>query len=410
MSEYDVVIVGARLAGAATALLLARSGLRVAALDRAHFPSDTLSSHHLQPAGAGLLASWGLLDRLVAAGVPATRRVRFDAGSVVLEGRLEGDGAAGALYSPPRIVLDSLLVDAAREAGAEVVEGFDAETVLGDGHTVTGIQGRERSPSGGRTSRTFRAPLVVGADGKNSWLAQMVAAAPIRSDPRPSAAAYTYWEGLDLDGGEMYGRPSRVIGAWPTKDGLTVTYVGMPSADFHRFRADPDAALLETFDEAGDLGKRVREATRVAPLRGTTNLPNQVLVSTGPGWLLAGDAGLVMDPGTGQGMGHALQDADALAAAIREYLGEGDRTRLARYQEERDRRRLPMYKFTLDLASYVPRPGADQLFAAIAASPEQTQAFFGVLTGTRSPDTFFALGNLCRLIGWRGLLAMTRRR
>jgi 2-polyprenyl-6-methoxyphenol hydroxylase-like FAD-dependent oxidoreductase len=135
-----------------------------------------------------------------------------------------------------------------------------------------------------------------------------------------------------------------------------------------------------------------------------------VLVSTGPGWVLAGDAGLVMDPGTGQGMGHAMQDAEALAAAIGPYLGGGDRTRLARYQKERDQRRLPMYKFTLDLAGYTPRPGTDELFEAIAASPEQTQAFFGVLTGTRSPDTFFALGNLRRLMGWRGLLSMARSR
>ena len=328
------------------------------------------------PPALDRLASWGLLDRLVATGLPPTRQLRFDTGSVVLQGRVEGSGAADELYSPPRTVLDSLLVDAAREAGAEVVEGFDAEAVLGDGHTVTGIQGRERSASGGRTSRNLHGParggrrrqeLVAGADSRRPR--------PFGPTPGPRRRPTRTGRASSSTVARCTAAPLRVIGAWPTKDGLTVTYLGMPAPDFDRFRADPDAALLEV-----RRGRRPRgtcpEATRVAPLRGTTDLPNRVLVSTGAGWVLAGDAGLVMDPGTRQGMGHALQDAEALAAAICEYLGGGDRTRLARYQSERDRRRLPMYKFTLDLATYMPRPGTDRLFEAIAASPDQTQAFF----------------------------------
>ena len=116
---YDVIVVGTRVAGAATAMLLARSGLRVLAIDRSAFPSDTISSHQVQLPGIARLQRWGLLDRLVRAGTPATARVRFDPGHVVIEGDFPAYEGVSALYSPRRTVLDPMLIDAAREAGAE---------------------------------------------------------------------------------------------------------------------------------------------------------------------------------------------------------------------------------------------------------------------------------------------------
>src|SRR5215472_12145174 len=101
--RYDVIVVGARVAGAATAMLLARNGLRVLAVDRAAFPSDTVSSHQVQVPGVARLRRWGLLDRLNA---PPTREVRFDSGEVVLRGRFPAYDGADALYSPRRTVLD----------------------------------------------------------------------------------------------------------------------------------------------------------------------------------------------------------------------------------------------------------------------------------------------------------------
>src|SRR5260221_5095527 len=115
---YDVIVVGARVAGAATAMLLARRGLRVLAVDRARFPSDTLSTHQVQVPGVALLNQWGVLDRLRAAGTPATRQVRFDSGHVVLEGRFPAYGGGGAPYSPPPTPLGSVPGGAARGGGA----------------------------------------------------------------------------------------------------------------------------------------------------------------------------------------------------------------------------------------------------------------------------------------------------
>jgi 2-polyprenyl-6-methoxyphenol hydroxylase-like FAD-dependent oxidoreductase len=111
---YDVIIVGGRLAGAATGMLLAREGLRALVVDRTHFPSDTLSSHQLQPPGVARLRRWGLLDRLDATGTPPVRDVRFDINGVVLAGQYPDIDGAAALYSPRREVLDTLLVEAAR--------------------------------------------------------------------------------------------------------------------------------------------------------------------------------------------------------------------------------------------------------------------------------------------------------
>src|SRR5215467_2185074 len=117
--RYDVIVVGARVAGAATAMLLARHGLRVLCVDRATFPSDTLSTHQIQLPGVAKLKRWGLLDA-VAAHTPPTREVRFDMGDVVLEGRFPPYDGVDAIYGPRRILLDKILVDAARASGAEL--------------------------------------------------------------------------------------------------------------------------------------------------------------------------------------------------------------------------------------------------------------------------------------------------
>src|SRR5215470_13864766 len=148
-TDVDVVIVGTRPAGAATAMLLARVGLRVLAVDRAHFPSDTLSTHQVQLPGVACLRRWGLLDKVAASGCPPTRRIRFDTGDVVLTGSYPTFEGVDAVYSPRRTVLDAILVDAARAAGAEVVEGFDVDEILTEGGRVTGVRGAARGSAPG---------------------------------------------------------------------------------------------------------------------------------------------------------------------------------------------------------------------------------------------------------------------
>jgi 2-polyprenyl-6-methoxyphenol hydroxylase-like FAD-dependent oxidoreductase len=399
---YDVLIVGARVAGASTALLLARKGFDVLVVDRAAFPSDTLSTHQVQVPGVARLARWGLLERLIASNAPATRRLRFDPGPAVLSGRLPEYAGADAMFSPRRTVLDALLVDAAREAGAEIRERFVVDEVLTAGACVTGIRGRERRGS----NVAIRAPLVIGADGKNSFVASTVQAPSYHEKPCLTTAYYTYWEGLPVEGGEVYVRPGRAIGVWPTNDGLVLTVVFCPNREFRAFRSDVERNFLAALDLAGDLGERVGAATRAERFYGTADLPNFFRRPFGPGWALLGDAGHVLDPITGRGIDDAFRDAEVLADAVEAGLGgrEPLESALARYQAERDRAALPMYEFTAELASLGP-PVVEQqvLFRALEGNEAEIERFFGVFAGTVPLGDYFTPKNLGRIVGRRGM-------
>jgi 2-polyprenyl-6-methoxyphenol hydroxylase-like FAD-dependent oxidoreductase len=397
---YDLIVVGARVAGSSTALLAARAGLRVLVVDRAAFPSDTLSTHQVQLPGVARLRRWGLLDAVIASGAPPARTARFDAGPVVLEGRYPAFEGVDAVYSPRRTVLDSLLLDAARAAGAEVRERFAVEELTAEDGRITGIRGRSK----GGPVVTERARLVVGADGKHSMVARTVGAAAHHELPVRSMACYTYWEGVALQGGELYARERRAIGAWPTNDGLTMTYIAWPIAEFAAFRADVEGGFLRTLDLAGDLGQRARAGRRAERFRASPDLPNRFRRAHGPGWALVGDAGLVMDPITGQGIGDALRDAELLAGAVEDGLG-GRRPleqALAGYERARDRDALPMYEFTTELAALgPPRPEQQLLLAAVAERPAEADRFLAVLTGSEPLAGYFSPRNLLRLLGFR---------
>src|SRR5262245_52988386 len=123
MPTHDVIVVGARVAGAATAMLLARQGLRVLLVDRDRYGTDTLSTHALMRGSVFLLSRWGLLDRLVEAGTPPVRQTRFDYGTDSVTVGIKPTRGVEALYAPRRTVLDRVLVDAAEAAGAEIRYG-----------------------------------------------------------------------------------------------------------------------------------------------------------------------------------------------------------------------------------------------------------------------------------------------
>jgi len=400
--RYDVIVVGARVAGAATAMLLARQGLRVLAVDRVSFPSDTLSSHQLQVPGAALLHRWGLLGKLTAAATPPVRRVRFDVDGLVMDGQFPAYEGVDTLYSPRRTLLDSVLVDAAREAGAEVRENFRVTGVTASGGRVTGIRGSAR---GGRAvSET--ASLVIGADGKRSLVAAAVGARRYRERPVLSFASYSYWAGVPVSDGELYQRPGRAVAVFPTNDGLTMIYAAAPITGFASARADLEGHYLRTLDLCGDLGERVREGSRAERLRTAPDQPNTFRCPHGPGWALVGDAGVVMDSVSAQGMTNALRDASSLSTAL--VAGLGGSLPLAAalrgHQRRRDRVVRGMYEFTVGLAAFRPaRPGQRRFLAAVAADQRETDRFLGAFAGIIPPDRYFTLSTAVRVLGSRAI-------
>jgi 2-polyprenyl-6-methoxyphenol hydroxylase-like FAD-dependent oxidoreductase len=394
---YDVIVVGARVAGAATAMLLARAGLRVLVLDRVQFPSDTISSHQIQVPGIARLHRWGLLDRLVRAGTPATARVRFDLGPVVMTGEFPSHGGVNTLYSPRRTVLDPILVDAARQAGAEVIEGVRVtELVVADG-TVRGVVGTRRD---GTTVRAA-ARLVIGADGKHSTVARLAAAPAYRQHPARAFACYGYFADVPITTGEIYQRPTRTVAVFPTNDELTVVYVSGPVNEFDEFRRDIPAGFLASLDRCGDLGERVRAGRRVEHLRTTPDQPNRFRRPYGPGWALVGDAGLVMDSITAQGITHALLDADRLAAAVVAGLG-GTRSltrELAAHHRRRDAAVRAEYDFAITLTRFRGLSSMQRTFlAAVARRPAEVERFLGAFAGITPINRYLSITNAARVL------------
>ena len=200
--RYDAIVIGARCAGSPTAMLLARKGYRVLVVDRATFPSDTMSTHVVHPPGVAALERWGLLDRLKATGCPPITRTPSTSGRSRSPGsRHRGSPVA---YCPRRTVLDQLLVDAASRAGAEVRDGFTVDEVLDRRRAVTGIRGHGK---GGDTSPSA-GDVVIGADGRNSLVAKAVAPEQYHERPQILCGYYAYWSGLPVDGTfAVYVRP-----------------------------------------------------------------------------------------------------------------------------------------------------------------------------------------------------------
>jgi 2-polyprenyl-6-methoxyphenol hydroxylase-like FAD-dependent oxidoreductase len=384
-------------------MLLARKGYRVLLLDKATFPSDTMSTHHVHPPGLAALERWGLLERLVATGCPPVKTYSFDFGPLTISGSPQPiDGIAHG-YCPRRTVLDKLLVEAAVEAGAELREDFTVDEILSDDGTVTGIRGHAK----GGTAVTERTRVVIGADGKHSLVAKTVQ--PEQYDERPSRQAmyYAYWSDLPSVGFETTIRVENRRGwaAIPTHDDLTVLPFGWPIDEFHANRKDIEGNFLAAMDFAPEFAERVRAATRESRFVGSAELPGYFRKPFGPGWALLGDAGYHKNPITAMGINDAFRDAELVVGALddafsgRRSYEEG----MTGYQQTRDREAMPVYEFTDDFAQLrPPPPEMQQLFGAMRGDQEAMDDFVSVQAATLAAPEFFAPENVGRIMARAG--------
>ncbi len=342
-NTYDAVIIGARVAGAATGLLLARAGARVLIVDRDAAIGDTLSTHALMRPAVELLARWGLLDGLVAAGTPWVRQAEFQYGAERITVPVKSTELAAGLMAPRRWLLDPSVLAAAVAAGADLALGSAVEDCLWAGNRVAGVV--LRGPDGGW--RTVHADLVIGADGRMSRTADLVGAQELAVSAQRSATLFGYVPGIPNEGYRWHFGDGVSAGVIPTNDGMHCVFAACRPADYKaRFAADALnglAAVLGGFDR--DLAARVLAAPSTQ-LRRFLGAPGHMRARAGAGWALVGDAACFKDPATAHGITDALLDADALSRSLARHGTP------AAYRHERHAQSRPLFEVTQQIASF----------------------------------------------------------
>jgi flavin-dependent dehydrogenase len=400
---YDAIVVGGRCAGAPTAMLLARQGHRVLLVDRARFPSDKpVSTHLIVRSGGGALGRWGLLDRVAKLGAPPMPQFALDVGPLQVISNSPDDGEAQAMYAPRRYLFDALLLDAAREAGVEIREGFSVrELVRDDDGRVVGVRGGARN----EPSIELRARIVVGADGIGSVVAREVGAKAYLDVPTKTGTWWGYFHGVPIEHVHIWIRPRRLFCAARTNDDLTIVMAYSAIEDFHEFSADPEGNFSrELAEHIPGFYERFRVGEREGQLLGTGYQPNYLRQAAGRGWALVGDAGMHHDSINPSGMSKALTTAEMLAEAIHEGLAGSDAdldATVQGYQARRDARWLPHWHAIVSFFANMepPTPERFALIGALAASPELAKRFFAFFQGQAVELGFMDPENLARVVG-----------
>ncbi|HUG14524.1 MAG TPA: NAD(P)/FAD-dependent oxidoreductase [Thermomicrobiales bacterium] len=346
--EYDVLIVGARVAGASLALLLAQRGCRVMLIDRDEFPSDTISTHYLGPYAVDLVRNLGVLEDVETTGFRRITRSRTWVSDCLLEGPIApGDGYA---LAPRRDAFDSILIEHGTRHGVEFRERTRLDSLIEhDGRVV----GAVIVPRGGSPTEV-RASVVVGADGRHSKVADLVAAARYNETPGLRPVCFGYFQGLEPlpeTAVELFFQDDRIAFVFPMQPGADCLALEYQTDDFAAFREDPLAALRQCFERLPGMTARLSGATLEGRMLGMRSIDNFFRVPFGPGWALIGDAGYLKDPITGMGMGDAMTQAFWLADALRDTFEGADwDTRMAAFQQQRDESSAPRLEFTLAAA------------------------------------------------------------
>jgi flavin-dependent dehydrogenase len=385
---FDAIVVGARCAGSPTAMLLARAGYRVLLLDRAEFPSDTLSTHLIHQPGVAALARWGLLERVRASGCPPVDKAVYAVADVRLEGCSHGVDGQRAAYAPRRRVLDAILVDGAVAAGVEFRGGCAVTGLLYDeAGRVAGVEGVSHD------GRPFaeRARLVVGADGMRSKVARLCGAAYTVRKPRLTCAYFSYWEGVPAVF-ESYEAPGSWVVTVPTNEASTLVLAYFPQSGFGTVRADAQQAYLrQVRATAPELYERMRGGRQVERLRGTGDQQNFFRQAAGPGWALVGDAGHHKDSITARGMSDAFWQAESLTRHIGDGLRDPARLdqALRAFIAERDASLAEGFEATLSAARLETHEQRLALLRAVSRDPELTATYFDLVAGIASVKSLF---------------------
>lgn len=365
--EHDAIVVGARCAGSALAIGLARHGWDVLLVDRDEFPRTTISTHGIWPNGVARLDELGILDRLLAEhDVPMNKQRVLGLGHECAGAFTPIRGFDRGIV-PRRIVLDKAGVDTALAAGANGDFGRKVVGLIGTGTEEDPVRGVSFADGG-----QARAPWVFGADGRGSTVARALGLEKQRPMRGEMSFAYAYWKGIPNDGyGGFQIELGRVLTTAPVEDGLHMFIAAGPPEMVHGSKADRRRAYLEFvhgFPESvsADVLDRAELVTDVVTAPETL-MRGFFRRAAGPGWALVGDAGHFKHPGTAQGIGDAVEQAVHVADSLSRSNGTLDG-----YEAWRDARAAEHYEWSFAWGSF-PRPENEAMFRGLASDPEAGQ-------------------------------------
>jgi menaquinone-9 beta-reductase len=320
MLDAEVLVVGGGPAGSSVAYALATAGVDVHVVDRAHFPRPKPCAEYLSPEASRILASMGALERVESTGAAALAgvRVRAPNGRVIAGDFIASHGFRGYRdrgLSVRREVLDDILLDAARSAGARVTEGVRVTGFAAPG-TTPGINVLDASGQ-----RELRARLIIGADGLRSVIARRLGVARSLRWPKRLALVSHYANVADVgEHGEMHVERDGYVGIADVGNGLTTVALVVPARRSRELSADRGAFLDAWLRARPHLAPRFARATRETPVVATGPFASHARRAWAPGVALVGDAADFFDPFTGEGIYAALRGGELLAPFAREVV------------------------------------------------------------------------------------------
>ncbi|TLS48671.1 FAD-dependent monooxygenase [Paenibacillus antri] len=396
-TQYDVIVVGARVAGSALAYELSKAGFEVLLLDRSTFPSDILSTHNFFNNSIGMLREMGVLDKLLATGTPTYRRAKLQIGGAAIDGDFPEANGETFCMSIRRTYLDHILFEhAAAQPGVHAMQGFRVTELLKDGDAVRGVVGVRRD---GGVER-FEARFVVGADGRRSAVRDLAGSRCDIRVPTDYASYVGYFSGFTQSGErhvEMYKTDDTIVIAFPTSDSLYVIGVMFPLARkawIDRMREAPEESFRAAVDAglpATDFPARLREAALAEPIKGLLGYDNDWYAGMGDGWALVGDALMFKDPAVGQGLHDALYGARALAATLssvdKAEWGPRWGEMAARYEGAMKSKLSGLFYLGCKFSQVAPVTPEDEMVnGLIGSDPQATRTFLGLYNYMSGPE------------------------
>jgi menaquinone-9 beta-reductase len=387
-SKYDIIVIGARVAGAATALLLSRLGYRVLIVDRNHPATETLSTHAIVRTGVLQLQRWDVLQPILEQGTPPMRQVTLGFGSKRISFNFRAEYGVEAMYAPRRPILDTALLEAAVAAGADFLQRERMVDLVTDpAGQVTAV-----TLANGKGQTTLPAQFVVGADGLRSRVAATVGAASYEAHPPANVMTYGYFARVNNSHYVSQFTRGYATGFFPTNDGLTCVFAARPLAEGPIKDAAEFQRIIET--SSPEMGEQLRVAEQVGRFYHSLGIPGFLRVPGGPGWALVGDAGFTKDPLSARGISDAFRDAELAARAIDAVLSgrQDTETAMNEYQTTRDRFAIPIQAATRRLAYFTwDEAEASALLRELGQIIDEECRFLSQLSPLRTINTLWAL-------------------